>query len=203
MIVKVCGMRCGQNIREVEAAGIDWIGFICYERSPRFVLSVPDYLPVRATRVGVFVNATLDYIRTRAMELGLTHLQLHGDESPELCRILQADGFHVIKAFRVKDRASFREMHPYVPYCSYFLFDTPTAGYGGSGQRFDWSLLDNYTEAVPFLLSGGLRPDMLDNLATFHHPSWAGIDLNSGFEISPGLKDIRKIKSFVEQFKSL
>ena len=98
MIVKVCGMRCGQNIREIEAAGVDWIGLICYEHSPRFVSSTPDYLPVRTTRVGVFVNATLDYIRTRAMELGLTHLQLHGEESSELCRILQADGFHVIKA---------------------------------------------------------------------------------------------------------
>ena len=191
MIVKVCGMRQPENIRAVEQAGADWIGLICYDRSPRFVSSVPSYLPQHSKRIGVFVNE--DYA-------GIT---LHGKETPELCKKLHEEGFRLIKAFALRKASDLECTYAYAPYCDYFLFDTPCHGYGGSGQSFDWSILGNYKGDTPFLLSGGIRPESLPALSGFHHPRWAGIDLNSGFETAPAQKDAKQLASFIEQFRLL
>ena len=154
MIIKVCGMREPENIRAIENTGADWIGFICYERSPRFVADTPAYLPCHAKRVGVFVNAGFDTITARAEALRLDYVQLHGTESPELCLELRCHGFHLIKAFAPRTPADLEQTIPYLPLCDYLLFDTPSAGHGGSGKAFDWSLLRFYLGDVPFLLSG-------------------------------------------------
>ena len=203
MIVKVCGMRQPENIRAVEQAGADWIGLICYDRSPRFVSSVPSYLPKHSKRIGVFVNEDYAGITHRAHELSLDYLQLHGKETPELCKKLHEEGFRLIKAFALRKASDLECTYAYAPYCDYFLFDTPCHGYGGSGQSFDWSILGNYKGNTPFLLSGGINPGSAAAIRKFRHPLFAGIDLNSGFETAPAQKDAKQLASFIEQFRLL
>lgn len=196
-------MRDAQNIHEVELCGADWMGFIFFPTSARNIVTRPEYLPVSTRRVGVFVNANPEDITARAQEYGLDFIQLHGTESPELCDGLKRQGLKIIKAFSVQSPDDFLQTNAYVPSCDYFLFDTPCKGYGGSGQQFDWDLLQHYHGQTPFLLSGGIRPESLEALSAFHHPSWAGIDLNSGFETPPGYKNIDTLKTFIKQFKTL
>ena len=202
MIVKVCGLTEAENIRQVEQCGADLLGFICYAGSPRFVPRPPAYLPQTAQRIGVFVNATQEYILHRVAELDLHGVQLHGTEPPALCRALRQEGLTVIKAFALHRPEDLTATEGYVDACRYFLFDTPTPRYGGSGRAFDWTLLSHYHGTVPFLLSGGLRPDSLDALRAFSHPRWAGIDLNSGFETRPGVKDIGALAGFISTIKA-
>ena len=201
MIVKVCGMREADNIRAVERAGADWMGFICYEGSKRYVATTPDYLPERSKRVGVFANASIENIRKRAHALRLDFLQLHGTESPELCSILHTEGYRLIKVFALRSIADLKQIPPFAPYCDYLLFDTPCTGFGGSGKTFDWELLRHYDGDTPFILSGGIRPESLNELCRFRHPKWAGIDLNSGFETAPTVKDAARLKTFIETIK--
>ena len=199
MIVKVCGMSDAVNIRLAEQLNIDWMGFIFYPPSPRYVERRPDYLPQRQRRVGVFVNADEDFILSRISLFGLQLLQLHGHETPRQCRSLrEATGLSVIKAFSVKSAADVAETRHYEGAADYFLFDTPTPGVGGSGQSFDHSLLDHYTGTTPFLLSGGLGPNSADNILALRHPRMAGIDLNSRFETAPGIKSIHRLQQFLQ-----
>lgn len=201
MIIKVCGMREPENIRAVEQTGADWMGFICYPRSPRFVSLRPDYLPQHARRIGVFVNTCYEEIIRRANELELHGIQLHGSETPELCQRIRSSGFSVIKAFAIKQADELACTAAYTDCCDYFLFDTPCPGYGGSGRSFDWQLLSNYQDSVPFLLSGGICPESLPALLRFRHPRWAGIDLNSGFETAPAIKNNTALSTFIHQLK--
>lgn len=199
MIVKVCGMSDAVNIRLAEQLNIDWMGFIFYPPSPRYVERRPDYLPQRQRRVGVFVNADEAFILSRISLFGLQLLQLHGHETPRQCRSLrEATGLSVIKAFSVKSAADVAETRHYEGAADYFLFDTPTPGVGGSGQSFDHSLLDHYTGTTPFLLSGGLGPNSADNILALRHPRMAGIDLNSRFETAPGIKSIHRLQQFLQ-----
>lgn len=201
MIVKVCGMRDAENIRQVEQTGADWMGFIDYDRSPRYVEGIPEYLPASLQKVGVFVNASLPHIQERIADWRLDFVQLHGKESPDFCQQLRPTGVKVIKAFSLRTPEDVQATEEYVPYCDYFLFDTPCKEYGGSGKAFDWKLLTHYQGSVPFLLSGGLNPTSLKALSAFHHPRWAGIDLNSGFEQAPGIKDTASLSTFIHSFK--
>ena len=201
MIVKVCGMRDADNIRQVEECGADWMGFIFFSRSPRFVAEVPHYLPSKQKRVGVFVNASYDEIKARVEAFGLDAVQLHGAEKADLCMRLRNDGLTVVKAFSLRSAADVQQTDGYIGACDYFLFDTPTAAYGGSGRMFDWTLLQAYKGPTPFLLSGGLTPDSLEALVAFSHSQWAGIDLNSGFETQPALKNPQALKSFISKFR--
>ena len=139
----------------------------------------------------------------KVKELGLDIIQLHGDEPPADCFRVQAAGLQVIKAFRVADESDLAQVKAYTGACSHYLFDTPGPDYGGTGHRFDWDILRGYNGPTPFLLSGGLGPDSLKDLATFAHPLWAGIDLNSGFEVSPGMKDPVRLRDFIKQFRTL
>ena len=199
MIVRVCGMSDAVNIRLAEQLNIDWMGFIFYPPSPRYVERRPDYLPKRQRRVGVFVNADEAFILSRISLFGLQLLQLHGHETPRQCRSLrEATGLSVIKAFSVKSAADVAETRHYEGAADYFLFDTPTPGVGGSGQSFDHSLLDHYTGTTPFLLSGGLGPDSVSHILALRHPRMAGIDLNSRFETAPGIKSIHRLQQFLQ-----
>lgn len=203
LIIKVCGMTQGDNILTVEALGVDWLGFIFFDRSPRCVRQKPNRMPQRAKRVGVFVNASLEEIRTRIGEYGLHYVQLHGDESPSFCLEVQALGVGVIKAFPLSEAVDLEATMPYEGCCNYYLFDTKTAQQrGGSGMRFNWQLLDAYRGANPFLLSGGIGPESLDALRRFEHPLWAGIDLNSRFESAPGVKALPLLAPFIHNLKS-
>lgn len=196
-IIKVCGMRDPENIRAVEKLGVQWMGFIFYPRSPRFVKHIPSYLPSEAKRVGVFVNATLEDIKRQAKAFQLDLIQLHGDESVAFCKCLSEMGFHLIKAFALKTAHDTEATRAYAPFCDFFLFDTPSSVYGGTGLTFDWSLLDAYKGKTPFLLSGGLGLEQAQELQKITHPKFVGIDLNSRFESSPGYKDTKQLQSFL------
>lgn len=208
MLIKVCGMREPDNIRRVAEAGADWMGFIFYARSPRFAgsLSPDEISKERAVReppvrVGVFVDATPEYMMEMGNKYALGYLQLHGNESPDTCYALQKRGYAVIKAFSIADKEDLKLTADYEGRADYFLFDTKCNGYGGSGKQFDWSVLTAYKGQTPFLLSGGINPDSVEAIRNFHHPKLAGLDLNSGFETDPGMKDAGKLKTFIDKIK--
>ena len=203
MIIKVCGMREAKNIRDLDNLNlIDMMGFIFYPKSKRFVLQKPDYLPVNCKRVGVFVNSSTEEILDKIDDFHLDFIQLHGTELVEQCKeIINNHPIQLIKAFSIDETIDFNKVQSYEEVCDYFLFDTTSKEYGGSGKTFNWELLHNYKGKTSFILSGGIKPNSLTELKRFHHSHWAGIDLNSGFEIAPAQKDISTLSSFISVFK--
>lgn len=205
MIVKVCGMRDPDNIQQIDELGcVDWMGFIFYPPSSRHVAEVPVYLPQHSKRVGVFVNATIPDIRDRQEEFGFDLIQLHGDETPLFCHALRTHlkaGTQLIKMIAITSPDDLEKTHPYEGEVDYFLFETKCSTYGGSGQQFDWDVLQHYTGQTPFLLTGGIGADDAEKVKAFHHPQWAGIDLNSRFEAAPALKAISLVNNFIKQIK--
>ena len=199
MIVKVCGMRDAQNIRDVENLGVDWIGMIFWPQSKRFVTEVPSYLPKHQKRVGVFVDAPLEDIRQHISDYQLNIIQLHGQESPDYVKALKPHT--TIKAFNIAKADDLVQTEQYEGIADYFLFDTKGQMVGGNGQKFDWSVLTAYHGKTPFLLSGGIGLDDAESINSFHHPNCIGIDLNSRFEVSPAFKDIDKLKTFLGKIK--
>lgn len=199
MIVKVCGMRDTENIRAVEQLDIQMMGFIFHPRSARYVERLPAYMPKHIRRVGVFVNEDNQHILSIAGEYNLDYIQLHGNEPPCQCRELKAEGLGIIKAFSISDASDLAVCPAYETLCDFFLFDTKTPLYGGSGQSFDWNVLQQYNGKTPFLLSGGISAGDTARLKQFSHPRWAGIDLNSRFETAPGVKDAALLKAFIKQ----
>ena len=195
MIIKVCGMREADNIREVEMLGIDMMGFIFWPKSSRFASQRPDYLPKHVKRVGVFVNEDPEQVKRLADDYDLDYIQLHGQESPSY--IFQLGGLHIIKVFNISTAEDLLQAQPYEGIVDYFLFDAKGKSVGGNGEKFNWDVLSAYNGSTPFLLSGGIGPDDATNVKAFHHPKCIGIDLNSRFELSPGLKDVAKLKEFM------
>lgn len=202
-LIKVCGMTEAENIRDVEELGVDMIGFIFYPKSPRCLCEMPEYLPTKARRVGVFVNESKENILVYADRFGLQYIQLHGTESPEYCRSLRSSGLHLIKAFSISLPKDMLAISAYKGLCDYYLFDTKTPQYGGSGNQFDWNLLHRYNGNTPFLLSGGINPYSVKAIREFHHPKLAGIDINSRFETAPGIKDVERIEKFVQELREI
>ena len=199
MIVKVCGMRDAENIRQLETLGIDWMGMIFWPKSKRYVSTPPVYLPQHVRKVGVFVDASLDAIRQHVEDYQLDIVQLHGQESPDMLKVLKP--LTLIKAFNIATPEDLQKTEPYEGLADYFLFDTKGKSVGGNGEKFDWSVLASYQGETPFLLSGGIGPEDAQDVKTFHHPKCIGIDLNSRFETEPGLKDITKLKQFLEAIR--
>ena len=199
-MIKVCGMREAENIREVEALGIDMMGFIFWPKSSRCVSQRPDYLPKHVKRVGVFVNEDPEQVKRLAADYRLDYIQLHGQESPEQISHLSPLTSHlsIIKAFNIATSEDLLQTKPYEGVANLFLFDTKGKSVGGNGEKFDWDVLDAYHGSTPFLLSGGIGPDDAERVNAFHHPKCIGIDLNSRFELSPGLKDVNKLKEFLK-----
>lgn len=202
-MIKVCGMRDAENIREVEALGIDLMGFIFWPKSCRYVVERPAYLPTKCKRVGVFVDEDIEQVKRIADEYALDFIQLHGHENPDYCA--QLKGMHLIKAISVSGRDDIETYKAYEGLVDYFLFDTKCPSVGGSGQQFDWSVLSAYDGDTPFLLSGGIGPHDAPRLRQafaldgFPVEKCVGIDLNSRFELSPGLKDVNKLKEFIKE----
>ena len=210
MIVKVCGMRDADNIRQVDELGmVDWMGFIFYPRSPRHVDEVPAYLPKHSKRVGVFVNASIEDIVSRIETFGFHLVQLHGNETPEdILSLRKAVGnqVEIIKMIQIASTEDLAKARAYEGLVDYFLFETKCKGYGGSGQQFDWDILGHYTGKTPFLITGGIGPDDAERIRTLSPKlstlNFTGIDLNSRFETAPTLKDITLIDKFIKQIKS-
>lgn len=204
MIIKVCGMRDSRNIREVEKLHPDMMGFMFWNGSKRYVAEKPDYLP-KLYRVGVFVNPTLKEVVSKAKEFGLSRIQLHGTESAEFCHsVYKATGLLVTKAISIETEKDFETCSQFEQEkaVDMFLFDTKCSGWGGSGQSFDWSLLDCYKGSKPFLLAGGIGPGMEKSIAGIRHPQFYGIDLNSRFETEPAVKEISKLSLFINNIRN-
>lgn len=198
-------MRESGNIRDVEQLGIDWMGFIFWSGSRRYVSQRPAYLPTKCKRVGIFVDASIADICQHIADYALDLVQLHGLESPEFVRTLRAscsDAIAIIKAFNIATTADLKATEPYEELVDYFLFDTKGKSVGGNGEKFDWSVLADYAGETPFLLSGGIGPDdagILNPHCAILHSKCVGFDLNSRFEVRPGLKDIDKLKRFLHE----
>ena len=201
-------MRDADNIRDISALGVDMIGLIFYPPSPRYVQQfssgagiIPDYAPDMGKtplRVGVFVDDMPQNIVTRVYNYKLDYIQLHGNEPRETLENLRATidpdikpKIKIIKAISVSSAEDIKKYKEYVGAADLFLFDTKCKTVGGSGEQFDWQVLQAYDGDVPFLLSGGIGPDDAERIKNFHHPKCIGIDLNSKFEIEPALKDGR------------
>ncbi|MCR5313267.1 MAG: phosphoribosylanthranilate isomerase [Bacteroidaceae bacterium] len=203
MIIKVCGMREPENIRNVDGINeVNWMGFIFFPKSSRNVSSLPSYMPQNKKRVGVFVNEDKTEIIRLCQEFAFDIIQLHGDESPEYCKELRElvkNDVKIIKMIQISELADIKHTEKYYDLVDYFLFETKTKGYGGSGKQFDWDILNEYNGNIPFLITGGIGPDDADKVISFKHPQFAGIDLNSKFEVSPALKDVEAIMNFVKQ----
>ncbi len=195
-------MRDSSNLQELIELKPDYIGFIFYEKSPRYVQKPPQvHMDASIKKVGVFVNASERTINEKRIAFGLDIIQLHGDESPELCFILKQSGAQVMKVFRIDESFDFQQTRRYQDYCDYFLFDTQTKAFGGSGQKFNWQLLKNYNNARPVFLSGGIGPDDVADIQQLKNLNLKAIDINSKFEIKPALKDIPQLSEFFKAIR--
>ena len=206
MKLKICGMKYGSNIEAVAALQPDYMGFIFYEKSKRFVGESLDEeflssLDKNILKVGVFVNQTKEYILAKAKRYGLSVLQLHGDESPEFCSALKNERYTLIKVFQADEHFDFAVIEPFKKTVDYFLFDTKSEGYGGTGKKFDWSLFEKYDNEIPIFLSGGIDPESIDEIKKLKHLNIHALDINSKFETEPALKDIEKIKKFIHRIR--
>ena len=221
-MIKVCGMREAENIRAVEALGVDLVGFIFYDKSSRYVGmlpsragNTPDYVaPSLAAgaspgRVGVFVDDMAQNIITRVYTFDLDYVQLHGAETPLFIDNLRATvdpdihpGIKIIKTLSINSSKDFGRWRIYKNHVDMLLFDAKCATRGGSGEKFDWSLLDAYDGDIPFLLSGGIGPEDAAAVGAVSHPMFAGIDLNSRFETAPALKDVGRLSKFINEIRN-
>lgn len=217
MKVKVCGMREPENIAEVLGLGIDYMGFIFHPASPRFAgqpelgewITANGDLFTKTQKVGVFVNAGVDYVLNTVHDYELDWVQLHGDESPGYCAELKLlwsvntlRKARITKAFRVDAAFDFSTCAAYASSCPLFIFDTGgKSTQGGTGEQWNWSRLSEYTAPVPFLLSGGIGPLDADEVKAVDHPQLRGVDLNSKFEVEPGLKDTNRLRLFLNDLR--
>ena len=219
MIIKVCGMRDPQNIAEVSALGIDLMGFIFWPKSPRYVSQISSRAGIIPDRVnddmldgrkadvkyvGVFVDDMPQNIVTRVYNFKLDYVQLHGNESAVMIDNLKATlipdiapDIKIIKALSIREAEDVKRWREYEGHADMLLFDTKCKCVGGSGEQFDWSVLEEYDGNIPFLLSGGIGPEDVERVKAFKHPMCVGIDLNSKFEKEPAVKDVEKLKAFM------
>ncbi len=202
MIIKICGLKQEKQVIQLdELDSVTWLGSIFYAKSKRRVLSSSSKVK-KSLKVGVFVDEKIGEIRNIANSNTLKILQLHGSETPGFCKELRRE-FCIIKAFGIDEFFDFEQLIQYQHSVDYFLFDTRTIEYGGSGKIFNWQLLSNYRLQIPFLLSGGINANSAQDIVEFKHPSFVGIDLNSGFENHPGDKNIEMIKRFILELNNL
>lgn len=209
MNIKVCGITQFKQLQQLEALNIDYAGLIFYKDSPRYMGDKMTGKQVKEAdfdlkKVGVFVNPGYSELLDAIDEYGLDIVQLHGNETPEMCEDVSGE-VEVIKAFRIEDGAVNIDklVEPYDAVCDFYLFDTAglKESFGGTGQQFDWSILKRAKIEKPFFLSGGIGPDDAQKIKAFKHPDFFAIDVNSKFEMAPGLKDMAAILKFLQAFK--
>jgi phosphoribosylanthranilate isomerase len=205
--IKVCGMSDPFNVKEIAETAPDFMGFIFYPPSPRYVGDNPDMslflnVPAGIAKVGVFVDSVKEMVVDIAKSANIEIIQLHGNESPEYCRYLKSLGLQVIKTFNVKNIIDYEIIKSYLQVCDYFLFDTETGMRGGSGRKFSWDKLAGYTIDKSFFLSGGIGPEDNWIIKIFKNKGLFGIDVNSSFEITPGIKDVNLVRSFINEIRN-
>ena len=202
MIIKVCGLNNGDNINQLMKLDLDYMGIIFYRKSSRFFSSAT--LPKSEKKyVAVFVDESLDVIKKIINKYKFEYVQLHGNEDQKYCKEISSL-CNIIKAFRINDRFDLNEIEKYSKYCKYFLFDTFTESYGGSGKKFNWNLLLNYNHKKDFILSGGINLELINSIKKLKNqlPNLIGVDLNTKFEIKPGLKDVNRVQKFIKSIKN-
>ena len=199
MIVKVCGLKEINNINQLNEIDIDLMGFIFYNKSSRFIKQEINISNLTKKKVGVFVNESLENIKKKIKEYDLNYVQLHGDETPKFSKKLM-NYCKVIKVFRISENFDFNSTNQYTDCCDLFLFDTFSKKFGGSGKKFDWNKIKSFNNKK-FLLSGGIDIDSIDEIKGVKNENefFLGIDINSKFEIYPGLKDIKKVNMFLKK----
>ncbi|MBI9067865.1 MAG: phosphoribosylanthranilate isomerase [Salinivirgaceae bacterium] len=202
MKIKICGMRDANNIKVIDALNPDYLGFIFYEKSPRFVSEEIELPETNAEKVGVFVNQPMSFIIHMVQKYNLLNIQLHGDESVETCNLLSDLGYDVIKAFQIDDDTKVEEIMTYKESCKYFLFDTKTKNYGGSGKKFNWDKLNELDFIAEYFLSGGIGSNDANEFKNIKLKNLIGIDLNSKFELKPGLKNKSLLREFLVNIKN-
>lgn len=197
-------MRDSLNMQDVGALLPDYMGFIFYNNSPRFVgadFTIPNDFPATVSRVGVFVNESLTVVIDKARQHALDLVQLHGDESVEFCKELNHEGISVIKVFRVDDEFDFSITKQYDEVAEYFLFDTKGKNFGGNAQRFNWNLLTHYDQSIPFFLSGGIDLSSIDEVLQLKNLNIHAVDVNSGVEQAPARKDVEKVSAIINKLR--
>ena len=205
MRLKVCGMRELENISALSELDPNYIGFIFWSESSRFVDKKTPPLDKKIIKTGVFVDATFDYILTKIKDHQLDAVQLHGQESCSYCKVIKDYGLKVIKSFSIKNTFDFNTLEDYENSCDYYLFDTKGKLPGGNGFTFDWKILNEYPSQKPFFLSGGIGVDNLNEIKKLVKTKLPihAIDVNSKFEISPAKKDIDKLNLFKKELYEL
>jgi len=208
MKLKVCGLNNPENIIEVCKLEPDFIGFIFYEKSKRYVSNNISHdliksIPSNIKKVGVFVNEDVEVVQMRYKQYELDYVQLHGNENQRYCIKLYLKQIPIIKAFNIDNAFNFHVLGSYAPFCSLFLFDAKSDLPGGNGLKFNWELLTDYEFRIPFLLSGGISNEDTESIKSLNHEMIYGIDINSKFEIEPGLKSIEKIRKFKNKLKEI
>lgn len=198
-------MREPDNIAQVAELKPDYMGFIFYPESKRYVSDLDEgilnKIPAGIKKTGVFVNSSVEQLVSTINDYHLDAVQLHGSESPELCRNLKLEGVEVIKAFGLDPAFDFAVLEKYEDAADYFLFDTRTVAYGGSGITFDWKMLKNYSSEKPFFLSGGLSAENLKDIEHIDNKQLYAVDINSKFESEPGVKDIEKVRTAINYIR--
>ncbi|MGQ9619838.1 MAG: phosphoribosylanthranilate isomerase [Bacteroidales bacterium] len=205
--IKVCGLTDPVNTKKISGTGIDFAGFIFYPGSKRFVGKEPDInlfrsVPKEIGKVGVFVNEEPEKVRDLSDTAGLDIVQLHGNENISYCMQIKSYGLQVIKAFRVWKEIDLKLVNTYSEVCDYYLFDSGSKSYGGSGIKFSWHILNGISLKRPFFLSGGIGLEDIQELKKIENRMFFAIDINSRFESVPGIKDAEKVKHFVEYIKN-
>ena len=201
-------MRDPSNIAGLVRLNPDFIGFIFYPKSKRFIgEKLPDeiqgLIPASIQKVGVFVDEPFNGLIGKYNRSNLDIVQLHGGELPDYCKGLKEQNIPVIKVFSITPDFDFRTINPYEPVCDYYLFDTASESPGGSGIKFNWTKLDQYQGNKPFFLSGGIQPGDIGQINPIQHQHLYGVDVNSGFEVEPGIKDISKLGSFIDRLRNI
>ena len=201
MLVKVCGLIDKSNVDEITSLDIDMIGLNFYPPSKRYIgnkkENIFENVSDRIDNVGVFVNEEKDKISALIDQYALKYVQLHGSETPKTCIELQ-EKVKVIKAFGINEGDHIDDMVAEYLACDFLLFDTKTPLHGGSGRKFSWTILESYTGDTPFILSGGIGPDDAAEILKINHSQLKGVDINSKFESSPGIKKIDKVSYFIK-----
>ncbi len=206
MKIKVCGLRDKRNVKELMALPLDYMGFIYYSKSARYVgddldAEIMKMIPLHIRKVGVFVNETTENILALAKKYQLDVIQLHGDESSEDCRLIKDSGLEVFKAFQLHESFQFELLEGYHKTCDYFLFDRKSDSYGGSGKKFNWEILKKYKGETAFFLSGGIGIEDIEAVNAFQHSKLFGLDVNSGFESSPAVKNVMLVDEFLKSVR--
>lgn len=203
--LKVCGMKQAANIAAVAELQPDYLGFIFYPKSPRFISEVSaeliKYVPPTIKTTGVFVDEDVQIVKQYIIKYNLKAIQLHGKESVMYCQELKSTGVEVIKAFGIGEDFDFAKLEEYLNVVDYFLFDTQTPAHGGSGRVFNWELLEKYQFDKPYFLSGGIDLMHAAAIKKINVPRLYAVDVNSKFELEPGLKDVEKLKEFFKEMK--